>query len=114
MKNIQILFLFLTFISSYCSLFASEKAVDQIRIAKLVNSGYIVTLGELTGAGSKIPLSKVQGFIGRDEIIHKNEIENIVVKSTSANPAVVADVKKIILSHQEITSQDIVGFFIAK
>jgi hypothetical protein len=79
-----------------------------------VNAGYVVTMGELTGAGSKIPLSRVHGFISRDEVIHKNEIENIVVKSTSASPAVIADIKKIVLPQQEIASQDIIGFFTKK
>ena len=93
---------------------ASDKGIDQVSINGLVNAGYIVTMGELTGAGSKIPLSRVHGFISRDEVIHKNEIENIVVKSTSANPAVIADIKKIVLPQQEIASQDIIGFFTKK
>lgn len=114
MKNIHMFFLVISLNLFSGSVYSSDKAVDQLSITGLVNAGYIVTMGELTGAGSKIPLSRVQGFISRDEVIHKKEIESIVVKSTTANPTVIADVKKIVLPQQEISSQDIIGFFTSK
>ncbi len=111
MKKMTYIFTIMILSLFFHSVKASEKAVDQVTLSGLVNAGYVVTMGELTGAGSKIPLSRVQGFISRDEVIHKNEIENIVVKAGSAAPAVVADVKKIVLPQQEIASRDIIGFF---
>ncbi len=69
-------------------------------------------MGELTGAGGRMSLSKLKGFIHAEGVVHKNECSAISVKASSdpENPKV-ADITKVKLGVQELMPSEFVGFF---
>jgi len=85
-------------------------AIDQQSIETLKKQGFEVRMGELTGAGSKMSLTRLAGFIHPQGVIMKNEIANIVV-SPSSTPNI-SDVKKIQVGNTFIDARDLEGFFV--
>ncbi len=85
-------------------------AIDQQSLETLKKQGFQVRMGELTGAGSKMSLTRLAGFIHPQGVIMKEEITNIVV-SPSATPNV-SDVKKIQVGNALIDAKDLEGFFV--
>ncbi len=84
-------------------------AIDQQSIETLKKQGFQVRMGELTGAGSKMSLNRLAGFIHPQGVIMKEEISNITVNQNS-NPNV-SDVKKIQVGATTIDARELEGFF---
>lgn len=103
-------YLTLSLIFSLLFLSSSLYAIDQNSLNQLNQSGYIVIMGELTGAGSKMPLSKLKGFIHPRGIILKEDIQSIIVTKMPTE-TMVSQVKKIIVHNEELDSQTLEGYF---
>lgn len=103
-----VLFLSLTLLTLTA---AKAASLDQ-QIEGLKRQGYVVTMGELTGAGGRLSISRLQGFIHTDGIVHKKECTAIAVKASSnqADPKV-SDITKVRLGDHELSAKEFVGFF---
>jgi hypothetical protein len=105
----KIISLFIVFFSLS---FQSAKAIDRESIESLKKQGFQVRMGELTGAGGKLALSKLAGFIHPQGIVMKEDCRNIVVSKTSnQNDLKISDVTKVLVEQDYIQSSEFVGFF---
>lgn len=93
--------------------FESAKAIDLETIQTLKKQGFEVRMGELTGAGSKLSLRRLAGFIHPNGIVMKQDCQAITV-SRSGDPAdpKISDVTKVQVNENEISSREFEGFFI--
>jgi hypothetical protein len=93
--------------------FQSAKAVDQETIQALKKQGFEVRMGELTGAGSRLSLKRLAGFIHPNGIVMKQDCQAITV-SRNGDPAdpKISDVTKVQVNENEISSREFEGFFI--
>ena len=91
----------------------SAKAIDQMSIDTLKKQGFEVRMGELTGAGSKLSLSRLAGFIHPSGILMKKDCTAISI-SRSGDPKdpKISDITKIKADNVEIPVQEFEGFFI--
>ena len=86
-------------------------AIDQGSINELKKQGFEVRLGELTGAGGRMSLSRLAGFIHPDGIVMKEDCKNIAVsRAAQINPQV-SDVTKVTVDQSVISASEFVGFF---
>ena len=92
------------------SLSSPLHAIDQQSLDALKKQGFQVRMGELTGAGSKMSLTRLAGFIHPQGVIMKEEISKIVVAPGSAQN--VSDVKLIQVGNESIDAREMEGFFI--
>lgn len=84
-------------------------AIDQNSIDLLTKKGFQVRMGELTGAGSKMSITRLAGLIHPQGIIMKEEIKNLTLTQTN-NPSV-SDIKEIIVGDSVISANELEGFF---
>ncbi|NOT80698.1 MAG: hypothetical protein HOP07_17065 [Bacteriovoracaceae bacterium] len=84
-------------------------AIDQNSIDLLTKKGFQVRMGELTGAGSKMSITRLAGLIHSDGIIMKEEIHNLTLNQTN-NPSI-SDIKEIIVGDSVISAHELEGFF---
>lgn len=90
------------------------KAIDQESINTLKKQGFEVRMGELTGAGSKLSLKRLAGFIHPSGILMKKDCMAILVSKTSdqVDPKI-SDITKIkVENNNEISVHEFEGFFI--
>lgn len=106
MKVLTVIFLTLIF-----SLTASGQSDELNRqLAELKRQGLVVRMGELTGAGGKMSLSRVHSFIHPDGLIQKSACSAIKVRANSAlTDPKVADIVQIKIGRDEVTAAEIVG-----
>lgn len=108
MKKILIsLILSLIFsVPSLTSAYAQDlKSVDAV--AKL---GLQVKMGELTGAGSKFAIARLEGLVLQEGVLLKSDCEKIVVTNT-IDPKI-SDIVRIKVLGQEIEASEFVGFVV--
>jgi hypothetical protein len=92
--------------------FQSALALDQSGIDQLKKQGYEVRMGELTGAGGKLSLSHLAGFIHPSGIIMKQDCTSIAVaKDSNKLDPQVSDVTKVVVDQNAIVVHDFIGFF---
>lgn len=97
-------------IASFINIATATELSSQLEDLK--RQGFVVRMGELTGAGGKLSLSRVQGFIHPEGIIKKAACTSISVRSTSdPKDPKISDVTKIKIGAQEVSAQELVGFF---
>lgn len=106
MKIIILSFFFI--VSTIQSVFA----IDQGSLEQLKKQGFQVRMGELTGAGSKLSLSNLAGFIHPHGIVMKADCKSIAVSKTSnqADPKI-SDVTKVVVEQSVISASEFEGFF---
>jgi hypothetical protein len=87
-------------------------AIDQASIDALTKQGFVVRMGELTGAGSRMSLGQLQGFIHPRGIVMKADCKSIAVgqASNQANP-LISDVTKVFVDQSVINAAEFEGFF---
>lgn len=80
------------------------------QLEDLKRQGYVVRMGELTGAGGK--LSRVQGFIHPEMIIKKSACTSISVRSSGDPQGLkVSDVTKISIGENVVSAQELIGYY---
>lgn len=87
----------------------SAKAIDAQSLEQLKKQGFQVRMGELTGAGGKMSLTRLAGFIHPNGIVMKNDCKSIAVKA-SVDPKI-SDVTKVVVDQSVISANEFVGFF---
>lgn len=83
-------------------------AQDLTPVDSLIKQGLQVRMGELTGAGSKVPLRNMQGLVLPEGVLMKSNCTGIVVKK-SDDPKI-SDIVKIKVNDVEIDAHEFVGF----
>ena len=103
-----IIFSLLFVFSSMTSAFA----IDQHSLDELKKQGFQVRMGELTGAGSKLSLARLAGFIHPSGIVMKGDCKQIAVAASSdrVDPKI-SDVTKVVVDKSVISAQEFEGFF---
>lgn len=89
----------------------SAFAIDQIRLEQLKKQGFEVRMGELTGAGGKLSLARLAGFIHPQGIVMKGDCKSIAVAKTSSNDPKISDVTKVVVDQSVIEASEFEGFF---
>lgn len=84
-------------------------AIDQATLSQLQKQGFQVRMGELTGAGSKLSLTRLAGFIHPNGIVMKEDCKSISV-ATSVDPKI-SDVTKVTVDQSVIPAREFEGFF---
>ena len=87
-------------------------AIDQGSLDTLKKNGFQVRMGELTGAGSKMSLARLAGFIHPSGIVMKGDCKSIAVAqgSDQKNPQI-SDVTKVTVDQSVINASEFEGFF---
>ncbi len=96
-------------ILSLVLLSTSAFAIDQASLSQLKKQGFQVRMGELTGAGSKLSLARLAGFIHPQGIVMKEDCKSIAVKA-AVNPKI-SDVTQVVVDQSVIQAQEFEGFF---
>lgn len=96
----------------FFSTLSSALAIDQASLETLKKQGFQVRMGELTGAGSKLSLARLAGFIHPSGIVMKTDCKQIAVsaKSDQSDPKI-SDVTKVVVDQSVINAQEFEGFF---
>ncbi|MBC7714178.1 MAG: hypothetical protein H7177_12615 [Rhizobacter sp.] len=104
----KIILLSLVLFSTIQSVFA----LDQAGIDQLKKQGFEVRMGELTGAGSRLSLSHLAGFIHPHGIVMKQDCKSIAVSQSSdkVDPKI-SDVTKVVVDQSVIQASEFEGFF---
>lgn len=94
------------------TLVPKAQAFDQASIDALTKQGFVVRMGELTGAGSRMSLGQLQGFIHPRGIVMKADCKSISVgqATNQANP-LISDVTKVFVDQSVINASEFEGFF---
>jgi hypothetical protein len=110
MKKICVIISLFSFLLAL--LYNEAYAIDEASLNLLKKQGFEVRMGELTGAGSKLSLRRLAGFIHPQGIVLKQDCQSIVVAagSNQVDPKI-SDVTKVLVDQSEIPSQDFLGFF---
>lgn len=103
-KYILALFIFTIFQPAY--------SIDQGTIDSLRQKGMIVIMGELTGAGSKVSMQNLAGFVLNDGLLLKEKCGSIVVNNSKTND--VASIVRVVFENQSIEASEIEGIIIKK
>lgn len=87
-------------------------AQENLTRKKLSNAGLRVLIGELTGAGRKVPVSRLKGIIIDEELIHDQQISRVILN----NPRrpMLSNVKGVKVGRDFIAAQDIVGAIVQR
>lgn len=101
-KNILALLIFAVFRPAY--------SIDQGTIDSLNQKGMLVIMGELTGAGSKVSLKSLAGFVLSDGLLLKEKCGSIVVNNSNNND--VASIVRVVFENQNIEASEIEGIII--
>lgn len=102
MKTIMMIFSLMLFSTS-------TFAIDQQSLELLKKQGFQVRMGELTGAGSKLALTRLAGFIHPKGIVMKEDCKSIAV-SSAVDPKI-SDVTKVVVDQSVIAAHEFEGFF---
>lgn len=94
------------------STFSQVFAIDQQSLEHLKKQGFQVRMGELTGAGSKLSLARLAGFIHPSGIVMKGDCKQIAVSQSSdrVDPKI-SDVTKVVVDQSVISATEFEGFF---
>jgi hypothetical protein len=92
--------------------FTQAFAIDSTIITSLNKQGLQVIMGELTGAGSKVPLQSLAGFVLTDGILLKENCTSIIVKNSMNLD--IASIVRVVFENQNIEAQEIEGIIIKK
>jgi hypothetical protein len=103
-KYILALFTLITLTPSY--------AIDPSTISALNKQGFEVIMGELTGAGSKVSMQRLAGFVLTDGIILKEKCTTIIVKDSINKDA--ASIIRVVFENQNIEAQEFEGIIVKK
>jgi hypothetical protein len=97
---------------SLMTIMSSAYAIDQASIAALRKQGFEVQLGELTGAGSRMSLGRLAGFIHPRGIVMKADCKSIAISQASnhTDPKI-SDVTKVVVDQSVISASEFEGFF---
>lgn len=91
---------------------SSAFAIDQATVDQLKKQGFQVRMGELTGAGGKLSLGRLAGFIHPRGIVMKEDCQSIAVASSSnRNDPKISDVTKVVVDQNVISASEFEGFF---
>ncbi len=103
-----------TFYICLCLILSIQRAycLDQNTIDSLNRSGYQVIMGELTGAGSKLSIQRLAGFILNDGILLKEKCKSIVIKSNSNTD--ISNIVRVVFENQNIEASDFEGIIVKK
>lgn len=88
----------------------TSMAIDQKSVEILKKQGFQVRMGELTGAGSKLSLSRLAGFIHPKGIVMKGDCKSIAIEHASDDPKI-SDVTKVVVDQSVIAASEFEGFF---
>ena len=86
-------------------------AIEQESINQLKKQGYEVQMGEVTGAGGRMALTRLAGFIHPNGIVMKEDCKNIAVNHSAQTNPLVSDVTKVTVDQSVISVSEFVGFF---
>lgn len=87
-------------------------AIDQATINQLKQQGFVVRMGELTGAGSRMSLGQLAGFIHPRGVVMKSDCQSIAVSPTSNQSDLkISDVTKVVVDQAVINANEFEGFF---
>ena len=89
----------------------SAHAIDQVSLEQLKKQGFEVKMGELTGAGGRMSLSRLAGFIHPNGIVMKEDCKSIAVLKSSNQEALISDVTKVTVDQSVIEAREFEGFF---
>lgn len=94
------------------STFSNVFAIDQQSLEQLKKQGFQVRMGELTGAGSKLSLARLAGFIHPSGIVMKGDCKQIAIAAASdrVDPKI-SDVTKVVVDQSVISASEFEGFF---
>ena len=98
-------------IFSFLSFSRPLLAIDQGSLNELKKQGFQVRMGELTGAGGKMSLTRLAGFIHPTGILMKEDCENIAVSRAGKNDPQISDVTKVTVDKSVISASEFEGFF---
>jgi hypothetical protein len=94
------------------TLMTKAHAIDQQSIQSLQKQGFVVRMGELTGAGSRMSLGRLAGFIHPKGIVMKADCQSIAVaQSSDQNNPLISDVTKVVVDQSVINASEFEGFF---
>ena len=88
----------------------SSMAIDQRSIDILKKQGFQVRMGELTGAGGRLSLARLAGFIHPKGIVMKEDCKSIATLRTNSEPKI-SDVTKVVVDQSVIAASEFEGFF---
>lgn len=91
---------------------SSAHAIDQTTVNSLNQKGFDVIMGELTGAGSKVSMNRLAGFVLSDGILLKEQCGAIVVKNASTQD--VASIVRVVFENQNIEASEFEGIIVKK
>lgn len=86
-------------------------AIDQGSLEQLKKQGFEVRMGELTGAGGKMSLARLAGFIHPHGIVMKGDCKSISVAKNSDSDPKISDVTKVVVDQSVISASEFEGFF---
>lgn len=92
----------------------SAHAIDQGTLDTLKKQGFEVRMGELTGAGSKLSMVRLAGFIHPKGIVMKSDCQNIQVKDTRPLEPTISDITKVVVDQSVLSANEFEGFFTYK
>ena len=80
-------------------------------IEQITKLGFQVRMGELTGAGSRVPMANLRGLILPEGVIMTSDCSGIVIKKDTIDPKI-SDIIKIQAQGVEIPASEFVGFVV--
>ena len=90
----------------------SSMAIDQRSIETLKKQGFQIRMGELTGAGGKLSLARLAGFIHPKGIVMKEDCKSIAIQRAAAgSEPKISDVTKVEIDQSIIAASEFEGFF---
>ena len=97
-------------IAIFLATLQSSMAIDQRSIETLKKQGFQVRMGELTGAGGKLSLARLAGFIHPKGIVMREDCKSIATIRTISEPKI-SDVTKVVVDQSVIDASEFEGFF---
>jgi hypothetical protein len=91
---------------------APAYSLDQAIVNSLNRQGLDVIMGELTGAGSKVSMQRLAGFVMNDGILLKENCQSIVVNN-AAMPDV-TNIVRVVFDSKNIEAGEFIGIIVKK
>lgn len=90
----------------------SASAIDEGSLQILKKQGFQVYRGELTGAGSKMSIKSLAGFIHPNGIVMKGDCKSIAVgQGSNQEDLKISDITKVVVDQSVISAGEFEGFF---